>query len=90
MNFVIKSVLYWIIFLVFISAVSTYLFPHDTGLNIALTQFEKTAEAQAKLQQIAHKNNVYSLCIGALWCLAIGIYVNMAINATKNKEQESE
>lgn len=82
--------LYWIIFLMFISAASTYLFPHDTGVNIALTQFEKTAEAQAKLQQIAHKNNVSSLCVGALWCLAIGIYVNMAINAAKNQEKESE
>ena len=88
MNFVIKSVLFWFVFLIFISFVSTYFFAPVSGVNVALTQFSDTEGAQAELQKLGHKNNISMLCVGAFWCLAIGIYVNMAINAAKNKEDE--
>ena len=88
MNFTIKSIAYWFVFLIFISFVSTYFFTPSSGVNVALTQFSDTEGAQAELQKIGHKNNVSTLCIGAFWCLAIGIYVNMAINAAKNKEKD--
>lgn len=87
MNFVIKSVLYWFVFLVFISFVSVYFYQDAEAVGIALKQFSDTATAQSDLRKIAHRQNIYIVSIGALWCLSIAIYVNMAIHAFKEREK---
>lgn len=88
MNLAIKSVVFWVIFLMLMTTISATFLTTKEPASAALKQFDKPEQAQAEINAIAAERNKIDIVKASLWCLAIALYVNMVMYTVRKNDKQ--